>query len=177
MPITIYAQPVSWMLAEIVLFPILWGLLTSHATRIKANRILNAALLLGAIYIILHITLLDRSAAERADFVSPPFLLLQKAWSENREIFRSLFLNVLLFEPLGAALVHLLSGKQAQWMRILTSTLVGLAVSLAIEYCQFHFSFGNAEADDVICNTLGALVGALSCLFQKRNTGVKKWIG
>ena len=173
MPITIYAQPVGWMLAEIVLFPFLWGLLTSLSMRVKANKILNAALLLGAMYVILHITLLGRNAAERSAFVSPPFHLLQKAWSENREIFRSLFLNVLLFEPLGAALVHLLPGKQAQWMRILTSTLVGLAVSLAIEYCQFRFSVGNAEADDVICNTLGALVGALSCLFPKRNTGAK----
>lgn len=50
---------------------------------------------------------------------------------------------------------------------ILISTLIGLAASLAIEYCQFRFSLGNAEADDVICNTLGALIGALSCLFQK----------
>ena len=111
MPINIYAQPIPWMLAEIVLFPILWGLLTSLSFIIRINRILNGVLLLGVIYVILHITLLDRSAAERADFVSPPFLLLQKAWSKNREIFRSLFLNVLLFEPLGAALVHLLPEK------------------------------------------------------------------
>ena len=170
MPITIYAQPVPWMLAEIVLFPILWGLLTSYASRIKANKILNSLLLLGIIYVVLHITLLDRSVAERADFVSPPFLLLQKAWSENREIFRSLFLNVLLFEPLGAAFVHLLPEKWSRGICILTATLLGLVASLAIEYCQFHFSVGNAEADDVICNTLGALFGALSCLFKMRNT-------
>ncbi len=175
MPINIYAQPVGWMLAEIVLFPILWGRLTSLSTRIKANKLLNAVLLLGAIYVILHITLLGRGAAERADFVSPPFRLLQKAWSENREIFRSLFLNILLFEPLGASLVHLLPGKQAQWIRILTVTLVGLAASLAIEYCQFCYSVGNAEADDVICNTLGALVGALACLIPEKNTKGKNW--
>ena len=173
MSITIYAQPIPWMLAEIVLFPVLWGMLTAHASRIKAYRILNAVLLLGALYVILRITLLDRSAAERADFVSPPFLLLQKAWNENREIFRSLFLNVLLFEPLGAALVHLLPEKQPRGVRILITTFIGLAASLAIEYCQIRFSVGNAEADDMICNTLGALFGALACLFKKRNTGEK----
>ena len=162
MPITIYTQPIPWMLAEIVLFPVLWGVLTSYASKIKGSKILNAVLLLGAIYVIVHITLLDRSAAERADFVSPPFLLLQKAWSENREIFRSLFLNVLLFEPLGAAVANLLPGKQTCWARILNVLLVGLVVSTAIEYCQFYLSVGNAEADDVICNTLGALIGALS---------------
>ncbi len=173
MPTNIYAQPIGWMLAEIVLFPLLWGVLTSLSTRIKANKLLNAVLLLGAIYVILHITLLGRGAAVRADFVSPPFRLLQKAWSENPEIFRSLFLNVLLFEPLGASLFHLLPGKQAKWMRILMAMLIGLAVSFAIEYCQFCYSVGNAEADDVICNTLGAFVGALSCLFLKRNTQEK----
>lgn len=173
MPIRIYAQPVGWMLAEIVLFPVLWGMLTLLSTRIKANKLLNVVLLLGAIYVILHITLLGRGTATRADYVSPPLLLLQKAWRENREIFRSLFLNVLLFEPLGAALALLMPEKRARWMRILTATLVGLAASLAVEYCQFRYLVGNAEADDVICNTLGALVGALACLFQKGNTGGK----
>lgn len=162
MTINIYAQPAGWMLAEIVLFPILWGLLISYASRIKANRILNSLLLLGIIYVVLRITLLDRSAAARADFVSPPFLLWQKAWSENQEFFRSLFLNVLLFEPLGAAAVHLQPDKWSWRVRTLFTVLVGLTASLSIEYCQFRFFLGNAEADDVICNTLGALIGALS---------------
>lgn len=162
MPIRIYAQPAGWMLAEIVLFPILWGLLTSLASRKSANKILDAVLLLVAIYAILQITLLTRSAAERVGFFSPPFNLLQKAWSENREIFRSLFLNVLLFEPMGAALVHLLLDKWSWRVRTLFTVLVGLTASLSIEYCQFRFFLGNAEADDVICNTLGALIGALS---------------
>ena len=96
------------------------------------------------------------------DILRPPFKLLQKAWSENREIFRSLFLNVLLFEPMGAALVHLLPDKWSWRVRIMTTVLIGLAASLTIEYCQFRYSLGNAEADDVICNTLGALIGALS---------------
>lgn len=162
MPITIYTQPIPWILVEIVLFPVLWGVLTSHASKIKGNKVLNAVLLFGAIYVILHITLLDRSAAARADFVSPPFLLLKKAWSESREIFRSLFLNVLLFEPLGAAVAHLQPSKWTCRVHILTAVLVGLAVSTAIEYCQFYLAVGNAEVDDVICNTLGALIGALS---------------
>ena len=76
-------------------------------------------------------------------------------------------MNVLLFEPLGASLFHLLPGKWPRWVRILTAALIGLASSLAIEYCQYRYSVGNAEADDVIYNTLGALIGALSCLFQK----------
>ena len=162
MPINIYAQPIPWMLVEIVLFPVLWAWLAPLSSRIRVNKILNAVLLLGSTYVIVYITLLDRSAAERADFVSPPFLLLQKAWSENREIFRSLFLNVLLFEPLGAAVAHLQPGKWSCRVRILNALLVGLAVSMAIEYCQFYLAVGNAEADDVICNTLGALIGALS---------------
>ena len=172
---TIYAQPVVWMIVEILGIPILWNRLSALSSkRSWVNLLAQSALLILSLSMIVYTTLLARTPgnSHSTDY-RMPFALVRAAVSENREIFRSLFLNVLLFEPLGATLVHLLPGKQPHWRRILTATLVGLAVSLGIEYCQFRFSVGNAEADDVICNTLGALVGALSCLFPKRNTGAK----
>ena len=43
---------------------------------------------------------------------------------------------------------------------ILVAALFAL-VSAGIEFCQYHFALGQAEADDVIHNALGALIGAL----------------
>ena len=172
---TIYAQPIVWMIVEILCIPILWNRLSALSSkRSWVNLLAQSALLILSIYMIVYTTLLARTpGGSRSTEYRMPFALVRAAVSENREIFRSLFLNVLLFEPMGAALVHLLPEKQPLGVRILIAAFIGLAASLAIEYCQFRFSVGNAEADDVICNTLGALVGALSCLFPKRNTEAK----
>ena len=79
---------------------------------------------------------------------------------ENREIIRSLLLNILLFCPFGAALVNLLPRRKPVVSRIITACMLGMILSILIEWMQFHFSLGSAEADDVICNTLGTLIGA-----------------
>lgn len=43
----------------------------------------------------------------------------------------------------------------------------GLALSICIELAQYKYSLGVVEADDVICNTLGAFWGAASVLISK----------
>ena len=48
--------------------------------------------------------------------------------------------------------------------RVILVVAIGLALSTAVEYIQYRFSLGMAETDDVICNTLGALVGSLSVI-------------
>ena len=37
-------------------------------------------------------------------------------------------------------------------------------LSAGIEYAQYRYALGMAEVDDVICNTLGAFIGAASLL-------------
>ena len=162
MSINIYWQPIGWMVAEIVLFPFLWALVALVISRINAEGILNVIFLLGAIYLILYVTLLSRNAAGDINPFSLPFHLLRKAWIENREIFRSLLLNILLFEPFGAAIVHLIPRRIPCRTCIILAVLAGAVLSVAVEYGQYRFLIGNAEADDVICNSLGTFIGALS---------------
>ena len=123
---------------------------------------LSLTLLLAAVYLILYSTLLSRTTAERSAAVLRPFALLVSAIWEKREIFRSLLLNILLFEPFGAALACSLSHEISIGKRVFIAATVGLAFSLMVEYGQYRFSLGNAETDDVICNTLGAGIGALA---------------
>ena len=123
---------------------------------------LNKILLLTGVTIILDLTLLNRTASVRSDVLSLPFQLIHSALFVRRETIRSLLLNILLFTPFGAALPHLLPPSKSIWKRVLLTGVAAMLFSIVIEICQYVFSLGNAEADDVICNTLGALIGALS---------------
>ena len=59
--------------------------------------------------------------------------------------------NVVLFIPLGVAL---------KWSGAKDVKKAGLLASLLIEVLQFTFALGTFECDDLIHNTLGAVIGA-----------------
>ena len=167
MAIHFYGQPIRYMVAEILLVPILWAVISVFTSKKRhLERTLNAALLLMALWLIMNSTILSRAVDARSDLVSLPFQLVLKAIKENREIIRSLLLNVLLFCPFGAAAVGLLPRRGTGSSQVLTACMAGMILSILIEWVQFHFSLGNAEADDVICNALGALIGACTLPIQ-----------
>lgn len=59
--------------------------------------------------------------------------------------------NVVLFIPLGVAL---------KWSGVKDVKKAGILASLTIEVLQFTFALGTFECDDLIHNTLGAVIGA-----------------
>ncbi|MEX3517370.1 VanZ family protein [Corynebacterium camporealensis] len=69
--------------------------------------------------------------------------------------------NVALFMPLGAALIAL--GQRMPRFRFgMGGTLLfALLLSLSIETAQYIFALGFTDLDDLVLNTLGALIGAL----------------
>ena len=60
-------------------------------------------------------------------------------------------MNILFFIPYG-----LLFPWKDNWKRVLVTALV---LSISIELSQFIFNLGWCEVDDVISNTLGAMIG------------------
>lgn len=88
----------------------------------------------------------------------------------NVEIYRSNFMNVALFFPAGLLMAALLPRRWPRWARCLVTVLTLAAASVAIEYLQYSYNLGKCEADDVMHNTLGALLGSLCGVveFQKR---------
>lgn len=64
--------------------------------------------------------------------------------------------NVLLFIPLGALVARYRRGRRPLWW----AGVVGLLTSLAIEATQYIAAVGYSDVDDLLCNTLGALLGA-----------------
>ena len=71
-------------------------------------------------------------------------------------------MNMLLFFPLGLALSHALPSRLPVWARVCITGLAGCVLSIGVEALQYRFALGTAETDDVICNTLGTLIGAAS---------------
>ena len=81
--------------------------------------------------------------------------------------------NVALFVPFGILAYILLVRRTAAVRR---TALVGFAVSLTIEVAQYTFALGYTDVDDIILNTVGALLGALLArAFGPRLFGV--WTG
>ena len=59
--------------------------------------------------------------------------------------------NILFFIPYG-----LLFPRKDNWKRVLVTALV---LSISIELSQYIFNLGWCEVDDLISNTLGAMIG------------------
>ena len=120
-------------------------------------------LLLIAISVILAATLLNRT--ERGEGLAPswiPFASYIKVMQgENPELLRSCFMNVALFYPAGLLGAVLLPRKWHSVWRILLTGLVFMLISTGIEYAQHIFALGQPEVDDIIHNTLGAVIGGV----------------
>ncbi len=73
--------------------------------------------------------------------------------------------NILFFMPFG------LLFPLKKWKTIMLSSF---AFSVLIEIAQYIFQLGLCEIDDVICNTLGALIGFWIWLALKKTVFLKK---
>ncbi|MDY4096882.1 MAG: VanZ family protein [Lachnospiraceae bacterium] len=69
--------------------------------------------------------------------------------------FQNLFGNILAFIPFGY-LLPLCFGQCRSWWRVLLWSLI---LVLGIEFFQLFSAFGAFDVDDILLNTLGAMVG------------------
>lgn len=83
----------------------------------------------------------------------------------NREAAREVFLNILLYVPMGYLLPFIIKPMRYS---VLACALVGFLCSCATEYAQLRWSLGCFQVDDIINNTLGCLIGAIAgCLLAR----------
>lgn len=108
-------------------------------------------ILFGAyIAAVLWITLFSRIGDGYRGFLLP-FHSYVEILKGNRQFLLENIGNVVLFIPLGVAL---------QSIGVKDVKKAGLLASLLIEILQFTFALGTFECDDLIHNTLGAVIGA-----------------
>ena len=157
----IYSRSLIGVLVAMPLLLAVWGALSARVAE-RHWRLGNLALLLVSAAVILYATLFSRAEGS-GGLILTPFAALTAA-RQQPELYREMLMNVFLFFPLGLTLSNALPRRWNYRRRIGVTVLAGCLLSAGIEYAQYRFALGLAETDDVICNTLGALLGAASLL-------------
>ena len=121
-------------------------------------------LLLCWIAVIILGTLGQRAEGENqsAPILTPFYSYYIALCDGQRELYRSNFMNVVLFYPAGLLSFQLLPKQWHTGRRTVLTVCAFIPVSMCIEYAQYLFGLGLAEIDDVIHNGLGALLGAVA---------------
>lgn len=111
----------------------------------------RGALLAAYVLFIFYETLMFRESGDPRTALIP-FTYLKRFWSVF-EIRAEVINNVWLFVPLGAGIYCFCSRKKALWMPFF--------LTVGIELTQYLTGLGLAEADDVLGNSFGGVVGFL----------------
>lgn len=123
-----------------------------------------AAALLLTCYLsgLVAVTLMNRmESGFRIDVQLRPFLAFWEAWNQfTLKVWLNPLLNIAMFVPLGV-LLPLAAKPFRRWYWMLAA---GAGTSLLIEVLQYIFGRGQADIDDLLCNTLGAMLGY--CLYM-----------
>ena len=162
--IKIYALP--WLDLFVLCFCALvlyWKLRKRSRTRWFWRPLLGAILLAWAA-VVLYATVFSRPGGIESRWASVPFHSYREVLAGgNPELLRSNLMNVVLFGPAGVLTGALLPDGWPMKRRLLWAGSVFGLFSLGIELTQYHLAMGQAEIDDVIHNTLGAVIGCLAC--------------
>lgn len=123
-----------------------------------------AALLLLMCYLggLATVTLLLRMGGSGRMPVQTCFLLaFWEAWNAfTLQVWLNPLLNIAMFIPFGI-LLPLAFPRFQRWYQMLAA---GVGASLLVETLQFLTGRGQADVDDLFCNTLGAMLGYCLCL-------------
>lgn len=104
--------------------------------------------------VLIVITFLSRESGSRSDVLD---LELFSTWGINDRNNAFVIENVLLFIPYGLFFCWNFPRRG----KVLRCTFLGMAISLGIETMQLVTGRGYFQIDDIVTNTLGALIGAL----------------
>lgn len=102
--------------------------------------------------LILWLTLFSRIDSDSRHFY-PPFWSYKAIVDGNVKALVEVVGNIVLFLPIGVIAALIL--RFNLWKTVISA----LALSLVIESCQWVFWLGSFEIDDLLHNTLGAVIG------------------
>lgn len=153
----IYIQPLYLVVFEIILLIVLWVWLKNRYGNRLWWKLFNLAVFVIVILAILYSTVYSRTE----NFQAPVFIPLYSFYQAKTEpeIYRSMLMNIFLFEPIGLSLPNILPKKAHP---VALTVIIAMLISVFIETAQYYFCLGRCEIDDVIMNTLGAAVGGLA---------------
>lgn len=130
----------------------------------RGRRKVAGLALVEYVFLLYCSTVIFRTCSETHAYNLTPF------WSYNRsDLLLENIMNVIAFVPVGYLFGS--TFRRIKWWLVM---LIGLCMSISIEFLQYLLQKGFSELDDVIHNSLGCLIGAfmfysLSSKFIKNN--------
>lgn len=129
--------------------------LAISSKRIRHKRsFIGLLLLLQYVILLSCITVVLRPAQDTHMFNFMPFWSYRAFYEGQNAVMAEKIVNVALFIPIGVLLP--VAFREIKWYNLL---LISVLISISIEVMQFVLYRGYSEVDDVIHNTLGALIG------------------
>ena len=159
-PIVIYVA--LGLLVGLAVVLLAWYLL-AHREEMNRTGVILYLLWLG---IVLYLTLFSRvgSDSQTRALMTPFHGLSQAIAQRSFEPLNHALLNILLFVPFGL-LIPRVNPRLSRAGLVLLS---GIVTSTLIEGLQFILRLGYCDIDDIIANSLGAIVGyGICCIFRK----------
>jgi len=136
-----------------------WGLY--HFVKRRPQLQLGAlAVLASYLLALLYITTFMRSAGSNHQIQMEVFNWLREDAVED---LQHIFLNVAMFVPVGFLSTYLTEESHG---KLLPGLSLGIVLSTLIETGQLLFHSGTCDIDDILANSLGALLGALLAAAQ-----------
>lgn len=123
----------------------------------KLSRVFGVTLFSLFCLFFVYLAVLRRSPSEVQTELTP--LWSYRATISGKygiDVFAQIIENIVIFVPIGFFLPFVLSEKKRCF---LSAFVFGFALSFFAEGCQLVFRLGVCETDDLINNTVGALVG------------------
>lgn len=140
--------------------------LSKHQTELIFKLIFILSFL-SCIETIIHVTLFkylsitELFSSDRWFYIQSVNYIPFSDWNVDRSgLIRDIILNTILFFPFGFLLQMVNKKNKLSLLQI----LIPFIASASIEILQYIFSVGVTDITDVICNTLGAVFGAISYL-------------
>lgn len=119
------------------------------------RKIITYAILLEYIVVVICNNIVYREETGSRELMLDPFWKFRTFNGSSMELLGEMALNIILFLPLGIIMRFITSGRN----RYVHVIIVSLLLSVFIEVMQYCLCRGLCETDDVIHNTLGAVLG------------------
>ncbi len=129
------------------------------------RRVILVCMAIVYLFIVLDITLIDRTVGVRRHILEPMWEVRQMLRSRQYTYWGGQIVgNCVMLLPMGLFLPVL-----SEWFRsVRRTTAAGFLFSLFIELTQYVTGRGVGELDDIIHNTLGAAVGVIIYMIISR---------
>lgn len=162
----IYCMPIIYTIVILVSACYLWKKLSLKIKneQLKKWKIFNFVLFVVGTACVVYITVFARKVEVDKMNLIPFHSIIDVLNGANIELLRSSWMNCLLFVP-GSMWLHYIFSKQSIKKRVL-QIMFFVFISICIEFVQGYFKLGVVEVDDVIHNTMGAIIGTTSDLWS-----------